>query len=342
MTELSAPPRAREEGQPASLRVLLVTNMYPTEDEPWFGCFIRDQAEDLNALGLDVRVLSFDGRRDRLNYLRAARKVRELVGRERFDVVHAHYGLTGAVATLQRKAPLVTTFHGSDYNGWSPWQRYVSWFVARRSTPIVMSDEGRSALGRPSAAVIPCGVDTELFTPLDRRAARRKLEWQEDGHYVLFPGSRANRRKRADLFDATVAEARKEVPLLRDVALEGLSREHVALAMAAADVTVMTSDAEGSPVAVRESLSCMTPVVSVEVGDVLEVVANLRGCSIHPRDPRALARGVLDAIAAGKHSELRERAERFSRRVVAERVAAVYASLVKTRLTQPTGMRRAS
>ena len=143
MTELAAPPRSREEGQPASLRVLLVTNMYPTEDEPWFGCFIRDQAEDLKALGLDVRVLSFDGRRDRMNYLRAARKVRELVGRERFDVVHAHYGLTGAVAALQRKAPIVTTFHGSDYNGWSTWQRHVSRLVARRSTPIVMSQDGR-------------------------------------------------------------------------------------------------------------------------------------------------------------------------------------------------------
>ena len=86
----------------------------------------------------------------------------------------------------------------------------------------------------------------------------------------------------------------------------------------------------------------MTPVVSVEVGDVSEVVANLRGCSVHPREPRALARGVLDAIAAGKHPELRDRAEQFSRRVVAERVAAVYASLVETRFTQRTGMRRAS
>ena len=146
--------------------------------------------------------------------------------------MHAHYGLTGAVAAVQRRAPLVTTFHGSDYNGWSPWQRYVSWFVARRSTSIVMSDDGRSALARPSATVIPCGVDTELFAPLDRGAARRTLGWEEDGRYVLFPGSRANRRKRADLFDAAVVEARKAMPPLRDVTLEGMSRDRAALALA--------------------------------------------------------------------------------------------------------------
>ena len=99
----------------------------------------------------------------------------------------------------------------------------------------------------------------------------------EGGRYVLLPGSRANRRKRADLFDEAMAEARKHIPLLRGVTLEGMSRERAALALNAADVVLMTSDREGSPVAVRESLACMTPVVSVDVGDVAEVLARPTG-----------------------------------------------------------------
>ena len=117
---------------------------------------------------------------------------------------------------------------------------------------------------------------------------------------MLFPGSRANRRKRADLFDAALVEARKEMPSLRDVALEGLSREDAALALNAADVMLMTSDREGSPVTVRESLACMTPVVSVEVGDVPEVLAGLPGCSIRPRDPAELAAGILEALRSAR------------------------------------------
>ncbi len=44
------------------MRVLCLTNMYPTADEPAAGSFVRDQVEDLRELGVDVDVLSFDGR----------------------------------------------------------------------------------------------------------------------------------------------------------------------------------------------------------------------------------------------------------------------------------------
>jgi glycosyltransferase involved in cell wall biosynthesis len=298
--------------------------MFPTSEEPWFGSFVRDQVEDLRRLGIDLRLLNFDGRHRPLNYARAASDVRRIVSQEDFDVVHAHYGLTGCVVALQHRVPLVTTFHGSDYNGWVWWQRYVSWAVARWSFPVVVSEEGRRNLGRRSAAVIPAGVDTDLFAPADREHARRTLGWREDGPYILFPGSRTNRRKRADLFDEVVTEARKAVPSLQGVALEGFSREESALVLNAVDVTVMTSDREGSPVTVRESLACMTPVVSVEVGDVARVVSGLPGCGIFPRQPRALARGVLDALATERHADLRRRAEQTSRQRVAERLAALY------------------
>ena len=44
------------------VRVLVMTNMYPTEDDPAFGCFVRDQVDDLKALGARIAVLAFDGR----------------------------------------------------------------------------------------------------------------------------------------------------------------------------------------------------------------------------------------------------------------------------------------
>lgn len=318
-------------GRHRGLRVLVVTNMFPTSAEPWFGSFVRDQVDDLRALGIAVRLLHFDGRDQPLNYLRTARDVRLLVSKGQFDIVHAHYGLTGAAVVLQRRIPVVTTFHGGDYTGAAPWQRYVSWAVSRRSTPVFVSAEGRRSLGRPSANVIPAGVDTELFQPIDRRAARRRLGWEEDTRYVLLPGTRSIAAKRADLFDAVVTEVRKSVPALKGVALEGFSRERAALVFNAVDVTLMVSDREGSPVTVRESLASATPVVSVEVGDVAEVVAGLPGCGIFSRHPSALARGVLDALTTGRHPDLRRRAEQTSRRRVAERVAALYTAVATGR-----------
>jgi teichuronic acid biosynthesis glycosyltransferase TuaC len=313
-----------------ALKVLVVTNMYPTEDEPWFGCFVREQVEDLISLSIDVRLVHFDGRADWMNYLRAARTVRRLVSTDHFDLVHAHYGLTGAAAVAQRQVPVLTTFHGSDHSGEIRWQKYVSWIVARHSFPVFVSEEGRRHLMRPSAPVIPAGVDTELFSPIDRPEARRRLGWATDGRYVLLPGSRSA-PKQPLLFDAALAEARKTAPDLRGVALAGFSRERAALVFNAVDVTLMTSRREGSPVAIRESLACMTPVVSVPVGDVPKVLTDLPGCGIFPRTPEALARGVLAALDANRSPVLRERAEQYSRRRTAERLVAVYRSVASLR-----------
>ena len=75
--------------------------MYPTTAEPHFGCFVRDQVDDLRGLGADVTVLAFDGRGHRRRYAGAARRLRRALRRGRYDVVHAHYGLSGAVAAMQ-------------------------------------------------------------------------------------------------------------------------------------------------------------------------------------------------------------------------------------------------
>jgi len=315
------------------MRVLVVTNMYPNPDEPWFGSFVRDQVEDLAGLGLELEVLRFDGRSDRGAYLRAARDVRRRLGLARYEVVHAHYGLTGAAVALARPGiPVVTTFHGSDYAG-SGWQRLVSTAVARQATSIVVSEEGRARLHAPTASVIPMGVDTERFTPLDRTQARRELGWAEGARYAVLAGSRANPVKRADLFDAAVAHARTHVADLHGMALEGYDRDRVPLVLNAADVTVLASDHEGSPLTIRESLACETPVVAVPVGDAPRVLAGLRGCSVAAQKAEALAAGIEAAVAAPRHREWRERALQSSRAVVAEQVRDLYEQVLPGRVS---------
>ncbi len=244
-----------------------------------------------------------------------------------FELVHAHYGLTGAVALSQRRAPVVTTFHGSDTV--VPWQRAVSWAVARLTTPVFVSAEAARRLGCPGAFVVPSSVDLRLFQPVERRQARQALGWSEEGRYVLLPGARGNPVKGAPLFDRAVEQARRRAPDLRAVSLEGLSRRQVGLVMNAVDVTLMTSWREGSPVAVKESLACLTPVVSVAVGDVPELLAGLPGCEIVPRDPGLLADAVLRALDAPRDPALRRRVEPFSPMGIAERMREIYRAVVQ-------------
>jgi glycosyltransferase involved in cell wall biosynthesis len=149
---------------------------------------------------------------------------------------------------------------------------------------------------------------------------------------MLLPGARGTPRKDARLFDAVVREVRRRAVDVTPISLEGFSREEVVDVMNAVDVTLMTSEFEGSPVAIKESLACMTPVVSVPVGDLPELLAGLPGCAVAPRDPIALADAVLHAFELGGDPLLRHRAERLSRRRVAERTVALYEGV----LTKPS------
>ena len=88
------------------MRVLVVTNMYPSEQAPGVGAVVADQVEDLRALGASVELVVIRGRLGKRQYLEGAREVRRRVRRERFDVIHAHYGLTGVVASMQRRVPV--------------------------------------------------------------------------------------------------------------------------------------------------------------------------------------------------------------------------------------------
>lgn len=315
------------------MKILVVTNMLPVPSRPSYGIFVQEQVEDLRQLGLDVSVLFIDASSRRANYLRGVARLRVACDRVAPDLVHAHYGLTGAVAVTQRSAPVVTTFHGSDSNGSIRWQRSVSWIVARLCTPIFVSDELASSLGCSHGSVIPAAVDLDTFQPIERDEARRALGWRVDQPVALLPGSRLHKVKGAEFFDRVLEEARRSVPNLQGASLEGLTRKQVALHMNAADVIVMTSLFEGSPVAVKESLACLTPVVSVRVGDVERLLAGLPGCAVVQREPTAAAAALEAALEAGRSRpiQLRERVAAYGRPVTARRVVDVYRATLGVR-----------
>lgn len=310
------------------MRILVVTNMYPTEDEPWYGCFVREQVDALNRAGVETEVLFFDGRRSALNYLRAAADVRQRVEREDFDLVHAHYGLVGAVCVAQRRVPVVTTFHGSD-TGYVAWQQPVSWIVARMTCPVFVARANAARLGVRDPTVVPTAVDPDHFAPREREEARASLGWRTDAKYALFPGSRINPVKRVDRFREAVALAQESVGDLIPVYLEGWTRQQVATVMNAVDVVVMTSDSEGSPAVVKEALACATPVVSVPVGDVSETIRGLPSCAAIPWDPRDFSRAIVAAVDSPRHAALRERALEYRSDVIASRLVEIYAQVLE-------------
>ncbi|MCC7142170.1 MAG: glycosyltransferase [Candidatus Eisenbacteria bacterium] len=277
------------------LRVLVVTNLYPGGVVPGRGAFVQNQVESLRALGHRIEVVAIDGARSKLEYLRGIGRLRHALERERFDLVHAHYGLTGLVARVQSRAPLVVTFLGSDVL-WSR-QRPLSRLAARLADlSIVMSEEMRRLLGVSGCRVIPNGTSLGRFRPVDPAEARAAMGWGADAFIVLWPWNPARPEKNFALAESAVATLGGRARL---VSFHGESQDRYNLALNAADVALLTSHWEGSSNTVREAMAVGLPVVAVPAGDAPEMLAGVQHCSVVRRDPGSIAAALAGLLAVG-------------------------------------------
>ena len=320
-------------------RVLVVTNLWPTESDPGYGSFVQAQMESLRPLGVEFDTLFIDGRASRWNYLRAIGRMRSLLRQDRFDLVHAHFGLSGWVARCQLRVPVVVSFMGDDVLGRprqdgtiTPYGRFLqasSFLLARMvAASIVKSRQMKSKLRLASAEVIPNGVDLNAFRPIERNVARQALGLDPAKKYVLFPYDPTEPRKRYDLIQAAVAAAQAINPAIEVLHVRGVPRERMPLYMNAADVLVLASIFEGSPNAVKEAMAVNLPVVAVDAGDVREVIGRTEGCFIVPREVKPMAAKIAEVCRRAERTRGREAIARLAIEKVAERVVEVYAKVV--------------
>jgi teichuronic acid biosynthesis glycosyltransferase TuaC len=281
------------------MRILTLTNMYPTVKDPTYGTFVADQ---VTALRQDPRVescevLYINGRSNRLNYFGGATRLRRALSRSPADIVHAHYGLTGAVAVSQRQVPVVVTYHSGDLE-LTKWQRAVSRQAYRMAADnICVSRRAMSQLPGPAHHLM-CGVDTNLFAPRDRTAAREGFGVGVDELAVLFPSSPQRPKKAYPRFAEVVAELRRGGRRVHELHLRGMTREQVPEVMAAADVMVLTSVQEGAPVAIMEAMACGLGVVATPVGDVPTMLQAAASAYVGAFDASAFAAAAQRLAAA--------------------------------------------
>src|SRR5258708_334746 len=97
----------------SAMRILVITNMYPTAAYPAQGVFVQEQVKGLRAIGLETRVLFIDRRRDGpLAYYRMSNHVRSAVAEFDPDAIHVMYGGVMADQIVRRHhlRPVVVTF----------------------------------------------------------------------------------------------------------------------------------------------------------------------------------------------------------------------------------------
>jgi D-inositol-3-phosphate glycosyltransferase len=274
-----------------------------------------------------------------------------------YDVVFSHYWLSGwAGETLTRwwQVPHVIMFHtlgavknaigiGED----SPELRVVTEKECVRHSQriIAATADERDELIRHYDAlpekigIVPCGVNMELFRPVDRAVARRELGLT-DGKVLLFVG-RIDPLKGIDRLLRALPllpdheglrlvviggdeNSRSEVDRLRALAtalgiadavtFQGLVKhDRLPLYYGAADVCVVPSYYESFGLVALEALSCGTPVVASDVGDLRHIIRQGdTGLVVPENSPERLAGGIALFLDKAPRDEASIRSRRTS------------------------------
>jgi glycosyltransferase involved in cell wall biosynthesis len=310
------------------MRVLVVTNFTPDASAPQRGRWVLDQVEEIRRLGIEVEVFSFPPGSS--HYIPATLRLRRLLRREHFDLVHVHYGLTAWCGLLAGARPLAVTFHGTDVRHpvVGPLSRRLAPrvdLVAAVSRALFAPEAGRRGLPRvPGTAVLPCGPDLGRFRPLPRAEVRRQLGLDPDGRYLLFPANPDRREKRADRAAELAAAAGAEL-------LTGgsIDPDQMPLWVNAANAVLVTSDYEGFGLACVEALACNVAVLSTPVGIAPFALAGVQGALCAPFDAATWTDAVRPHLEApDPRVEGAVRASSLSAARMAERTIEAYRTVL--------------
>ncbi|SDH18839.1 Glycosyltransferase involved in cell wall bisynthesis [Alteribacillus persepolensis] len=213
------------------MRILVISNMYPSHEAPTFGIFVKNQVEALVKQGNHVDVAAITnpkmGKKNVLHkystwLLQAGRGL--LARKSSYDIVHAHYAFpSGMMARWFKRRfniPYVVTCHGGDLNKMAKKGRFF-----RKQTERILQEASHViAVGRDleeqvihdfhvpkdKVSVFSMGVDQNVFHPRGS-SVRSQLELSDNQKHVLYVGNIIEEKGIADLVEA-LALLRQHVP----------------------------------------------------------------------------------------------------------------------------------
>lgn len=327
-----------------TLSVLMVTNNYPTPENPHMGSATALQEKGLKELGVKIDVAFFDRLRYGRSVYRGMRdQIVEMVRQKRSDIVHVQFGGISAVNAVQACGRrCVITFHGTDLHGGSP-KRLIDkfsfkagviaskWAARRSGWNIAVSPELAERLAGVTArvSVIPTGVDYEVFRPIPRADAIGALGLDPSKKYVVFCDSMRAAVKRRELALAAMNYLRERGLNAELLELHRVPHSKVPLYLNASDALLVTSDKEGSPNIVKEAIATNLPIVSVAVGDVPERIAGIFNCRILPRNASEIGGALLSVLSSPTRADGREsKRNEIENLAVCKKILSVYQGIM--------------
>lgn len=199
--------------------------------------------------------------------------------------------------------------------------------------------------------IIPIGVDFSKYQPMNKKKVRNKYNLSEYDKILLYIGRLEKEKNIYFLIDVyeNVKKYFKEAKLLligdgrqrqeliqyiasqsiRDVIFLGsIENDLMPEVINCSDVFIFASLFEGSPTVIKEVMACNIPVVSVDVGDVKELIGKSKYCYLAERDIKKFSEKIIMALQNKiPDFEIRDSIKNFDNFIFFNKLLKIYKSL---------------
>lgn len=287
--------------------------------------FVKSQGESIKNEGIELDYFTIKGRGIK-GYLKNIKPFRKHLKNNKYEIIHAHYGLTGLFCLLSFTGlPIVLSVMGDDAYGSfnSKGERIKSSYIEMFLTQIVLIFakqiivKSKNILDvipyKKKSQIIPNGVDFNIFKPSFSDLNQNQ---------ILFLANPNDPRKNYSLLkNAVNSIGDNNLQLINPFPIK---HEHFPEYLNNSSVFVLTSFNEGSPNVIKEAMACNIPIVSTDVGDVKEVIGKTEGCYITSFDPEDVADKIKSALSFGKRTTGREDIQHLEASLIAKKIINVY------------------
>lgn len=292
--------------------------------------FVNSQFESLKQQGVDMHLFPIIGKGWKA-YAQSIPQLRNLIKKERPDIVHAHYSICGVVAAMAcvglRTKVVVSILGSFPHKSFKLY--WVRFFVKHVWDSTITKSQRTSNQLAIDLPVIPNGVNLSQFYLIDKEEARRMLGLANNKRYVIFVSDPKRPEK-------NFALAQKSVELINDnnvelVPVYNKPHDEIVKYMCAADVLVLTSLNEGSPNVVKEAMACNCPIVSTDVGDVSWITNGVEGTYVAKTfSPSEFSAFLREALAFNRTTRGRDSLLKLelTTEKIANKIISVYKGLV--------------
>ncbi|HFQ5567887.1 TPA: glycosyltransferase family 4 protein [Vibrio vulnificus] len=323
------------------MKVLHITNAYPYEGHPEFGCFIYEQIQSLEGKA-DSDVLFINAhKKGPLEYLRALPRIKSMT--KEADIIHCHhlFSFIALKLSFSRRKPVVLSF----LNDWTKEvklniperiKRFLCRFYVTKADKVIFKSFIPDFLRGEKFVFLPNGVDTDFFKIYDRNISKNKLNLCVSSNYILFVSSKNlyRQQKRYDIYLKVMDQLNLKYPELNYQPLtmsidDRITARHK---INSASLHLLCSDYEGSPNSVKEALSSGVPVVSRPAGSVEDLLKGTPHTSMTYTDDYIIIADAVHEIVskAVVRQSIRDAllGKNLSKGQVADKLYDIYSDLV--------------